>query len=74
MFTVVENMANDVPLVAAFMAKHILSILPDGQKITVRMSTAAPLVKQYVVFANAVITKPNAQGAWIKPHLAATDD
>lgn len=57
LFTVVENLAIDVPHSTAFMDKHIHAILLEKQKVAVWKSTPVVIVKQNDMTANAVLTK-----------------
>lgn len=70
----VENVVIYVLLGKSFINEHILAMLPDEQKVTVRKSTPVIIVKERNLPAYAVLRKHNIQGANIKTHLVATDD
>lgn len=69
LLTVVEKLPIDVLLGTAFIDHHILAILLDAQKVTLRNPTPAAIIKQHNESADAVFKEENTRNADIKTHF-----
>lgn len=69
LFTAAQDLEIDVFQSTVFIDKHILTFLPDKQKVTIRRSTAISAVKQHNVPANAIFTNENTQNVDVKTHF-----